>query len=204
MLRSRDAGSVPATPFARILCAVDGSLGSQEATRQAIRLARGNPYASLRFVTARHDRGRDASLPSDLTEMQARNALELGLAAAHHAELDAEVSLLRGHPVAELLLEAVSGFDLLTLGTTRRPSNSAAHLGATATRLTEEASCSVLLTRPSASWEPDRIIELAGNVDRLEDQIREGVRTNPGALLVCRRQSLTPRAMSSAIPALAL
>jgi nucleotide-binding universal stress UspA family protein len=188
MLPSRVDVRPPATPFARILCAVDGSLGSREAAHQAIRLARGNTFASLCFVAARHDLGRDASLPSDLTEMQARNALEIGLAAAHHAGLDAEVSLLRGRPVADLLLEAAARFDLLALGATRRPATSAVRLGATATRLTQAASCSVLLARPGASRETGSVIELAGDADRLEDRIRGGLRTDSGSLLVCRRQ----------------
>lgn len=169
MLRSRDAGAIPAAPFARILCAVDGSLGSQEATRQAIRLARGNPSAALRFVTARHDRGQDASLPSDLTEMQARNALELALATARHADLDAEVSLLRGRPPADLLLEAATGADLLALGGSRRPTSSTVRLGATATRVTEEASCVVLLAHPGAGWSANEILAVTGGLDRLRE-----------------------------------
>jgi nucleotide-binding universal stress UspA family protein len=180
--------SAPATTFARILCAVDGSLGSREAARQAIRLARGNNFASLCFVAARHDLGRDASLPSDLTEMQARNALEIGLAAAHHAGLDAEVSLLRGRPVADLLLEAAAQFDLLALGTTRRPVTSAVRLGATATRLTEGASCSVLLARPGAAWSANEILAVTDGPDRLEDRTREGSRRNLAALLVYKGQ----------------
>lgn len=190
MLPSRDAGGVRAASSARILCAVDGSLGSREAARQAIRLAHGSSSASLRFAAARHDRGRDPSLPSDLTEMQTRNALEYALAAAADAGCDAEVSLLRGRPVTELLLEAAGGFDLLALGGTRQSKGRAAHLGTTATRIAEEASCSVLLALPIGSRDVGGIFEIGSDPNRLGDRLREGSLATSGALLIRRRQPL--------------
>lgn len=129
--------------YERILCAVGVGPGPREAVHQA--LGHCGPESSLHFVAARRDGGRDASLPRDLTEMQARGALEIALCSARRAGIEAAASLLRGRPVEEQLIEASARADLLVLAAGTWLGRQATTIDPTALRIATDARCPVLL-----------------------------------------------------------
>jgi nucleotide-binding universal stress UspA family protein len=140
--------SEPAVVHRDVVCAVDGGPATAEAVHQAIALCGGG--TALHFVAARQGLSRDPSAPPDLTEMQARNALELAIAMARSAGIPASVGLLRGRPVSELLLTEATRHELLVLGCHSRPALGRTPIGSTATRIAGSAACQVLVARRGA------------------------------------------------------
>jgi nucleotide-binding universal stress UspA family protein len=132
--------------YQRIVCSVGVGPGPREAVHKALSLWR--PRASLLFVAARQDSGRDPTGPRDLSEMQARGALELALDAARSAQVEASASLLRGRPVEELLIASAQGADLLVLAGSIWLRRGATSIDPLAMRIATGAPCNVLVANP--------------------------------------------------------
>lgn len=133
-------------PFSDVLCAVDGSRGSDEAMRQAIDLA---PHpASLAFV-AISDLGAvgDGEEPHD---GDARDALRRAAARATRAGVRASTSLRRGKRLSDLLLAEGAKRELLVLGCHAGPRVGRVVLGRTATEVAYRARQSLLISRRTA------------------------------------------------------
>lgn len=133
-------------PFGDVLCAVDGSRGSDEAMRQAIDLAQ-HP-ARLAFV-AIADLGvvGDGEEPDD---GDARDALSRATARATRAGVRASTTLHRGKRLSDLLLAEGAERELLVLGCHAEPRVGRVVLGRTATEVAYRARQSLLISRRTA------------------------------------------------------
>jgi nucleotide-binding universal stress UspA family protein len=142
---ARQPRSKPPPPFTDILCAVDGSHGSDEGTHQAIALCR--PEAALRFVAISHQIGTGLSAQADLSEMRARSALEKSVSIARRAGIGASASLLRGAPASDLLLAEATKHELLVVGCHGGSRLGGIMLGSTASQLAHRAERPLLVAR---------------------------------------------------------
>lgn len=135
--------------FSHVLCAVDGSRGSGEAVRQAIALCR--PGASLRFIAVHHQaRGRGLVGTVELSEQQAREALDEAAKLARQAEIDASTELRGGARTSDVLLGEAEHHDLLVIGGYGGKRIGGIMLGNTATRIAHRSARPLLVARRTA------------------------------------------------------
>jgi nucleotide-binding universal stress UspA family protein len=136
------------SPFADIVCALDGSRGSNEAARQAIALC--GPGTELSFVAISREFGVGLAAQAELSERRAREALDDAALRARGAGVRATTSLLRGTPVGDLLLAEAAEHELLVLGCHGGSRIGGIMLGSTATQIAHRAEGPVLVARRSA------------------------------------------------------
>jgi len=139
-----DCSKAP-SPFADILCAVDGSRGSSEAVRQAIALC--GPGTKLSFLAISHTVGVGLSAQADLSEPRARDALRDASWLAQKAGVHASTDLRAGAPPSDLLLSAREGHDLLVLGCHGGSRAGGIMLGSTATQIAHRTEGALLVAR---------------------------------------------------------
>jgi nucleotide-binding universal stress UspA family protein len=142
--RSEGTRKMP-SPFADIVCALDGSRGSNEAARQAIALC--GHGTELRFVAISHEFGVGLGAQAELSERRARGALDDAVTRARDAGIKASTSLLRGSPVGDLLLAEATKHQLLVLGCHGGSRIGGIMLGDTATQIAHRAERPVLVAR---------------------------------------------------------
>ena len=104
-----------ATPFADVLCAIDGSRGSAEAARQAIALA--TPDGAVSFLAITHVAGTGLAAMAGLGEVRAREALDQAAQLARRAGVEASTELRPDGSAADLLLVESRSHELLAVGT---------------------------------------------------------------------------------------
>ena len=138
---------VPTAVFEDIVCAVDGSRGSQAAARQAVALS--GAGGSLRFVAVHHTVGVGLNEQSSLGEHRARKALEEAKELAGLHGLRASSSLVSSAKVAESLRAAVAGHGLLVIGSHGGSRLGGIMLGATVTQLAHRCAQPLLIARPT-------------------------------------------------------
>lgn len=179
--------------FRRVLCPAGLGPGHREAVHRAISLCADG--ASLRFLATVGRRHDDLAPPGEPTEMQARGALELALAAVGAAPIDATVSLRRDRPAAEALIDEARDHDLLVLSSHTWSDRRHAAVDASTLRVAMLAPCPVLLTHPSPpGGERSLRVRLVAKTPRREDlaeRIRRTVDDDPLPVLV--RPSPPPR-----------
>lgn len=148
----------PPSPFRDILCAVDGSRGSEEAVRQGIALD--GPGTRLSFVAVCEDRGVGLAAQADLGEQRARNALEEASALARKGGGRSSTSMLSGASVSNMLLAEAADHDLLVVGCHGGSWLGGIMLGSTATQIAHRAEGPALVARQIANGDdfPQRIL----------------------------------------------
>jgi nucleotide-binding universal stress UspA family protein len=139
------SGTDPA-PFEHILCAVDGSRGSEVAVEQALRLA--GP-AGVTFIAVTDVRGSGAMHMATLGPERAEEALATAAAAAKAAGVGANTVLRRANDVRDALLEQARHYDLLVLGTHGAKRRAGMLLGDIAATAVHRSPVPVLLARPA-------------------------------------------------------
>jgi nucleotide-binding universal stress UspA family protein len=143
--RGSMADASPAPLFGKILCAVDSSPQSVEATRQAIALA--GPASELHFVTVSQTvRQRFGSSP-DPSEESFQKALEESVGLAKEAGISASSEIFNALYTADVLLPESRNHDLLVIGSPDRSRAVGIALAATASRLVHDAGGAVLVAR---------------------------------------------------------
>ncbi|MBK5220505.1 MAG: universal stress protein [Thermoleophilia bacterium] len=149
-------GSPP--PFRDVLCAVDGSRGSEEAIRQGIALD--GPGTRLSFVAVCEDRGVGLAAQADLGEHRARSALDEASALARKGGGHPSTSMLSGASVSDLLLAEAADHDLLVVGCHGGSWLGGVMLGSTATQIAHRAEGPVLVARRTADGDdfPQRVL----------------------------------------------
>ncbi len=140
------ANDAEPAPFAHILCAVDGSRGSDVAVEQAITLA--GP-AGLTFIAVTDVRGAGAMRMSTLGPQRAEDALARAAAAARDAGVGTSTVLRRADDVRDALLEQASHYDLLVLGTHGAKRRAGVLLGDVAATALHRSPVPLLLARPA-------------------------------------------------------
>ena len=133
-------------PFAHILCAVDGSRGSDVAVEQALTLA--GP-AGVTFIAVTDVRGAGAMRMSTLGPQHAEAALARAAAAAKTAGVGTRTVLRRADDVRDALLEQARHYDLLVLGTHGAKRREGVLLGDVAVTALHRSPVPLLLARPA-------------------------------------------------------
>jgi nucleotide-binding universal stress UspA family protein len=138
----------------RVLAGIDGSQRSQEAARQAARLAKATG-ATLEVVYV-VDTGRPHH---EDVEREAESALARASALAAEAGVAADQRILAGDPARALLEEASrEKVDLVCLGPDAGLVGGAIRIGQVAAHVLREAGSSVLIARPAPPAFPERIV----------------------------------------------
>jgi nucleotide-binding universal stress UspA family protein len=140
-------------PFARILVGIDGSERSEEAARQAARLAASSGAAlELAYVVDSHH------AHDDDVETLAEAALDRAGVRAKEAGMQASPRILAGEPAEVLVAEARDHLvDLLCVGPDAGLLHGALRMGRTADHVIREAPCSVLIARVAPEAFPTRV-----------------------------------------------
>ena len=165
-------------PFAKILCAVEGSQASTEAARQAVALAA--PPSELEVIAVHRTLRAHLLHPARLSEEQLREALRRALEMARQAGVSASSQICSGRYTPDVLLAEGQGHDLTVIGSHGHSRAAGISRGRTATELVHKANRALLVARrspnaedfpkkvllasdgSSGSWEPTRVaIELA-------------------------------------------
>jgi nucleotide-binding universal stress UspA family protein len=141
-----NAGDAKPAPFAHILCAVDGSRGSDVAVEQAITLA--GP-AGVTFIAVTDVRGSGAMQMATLGPQRAEGALARAAAAAKAAGAGSSIVLRRALDVRDALLAHARHYDLLVLGTHGAKRRAGVLLGDLAATALHRSPVPVLLARPA-------------------------------------------------------
>ncbi len=141
----RSANADPA-PFAHILCAVDGSRGSNVAVEQALTLA--GP-AGVTFIAVTDVRGAGAMQMATLGPQRAEDALVRAAAAAHAAGVGASTVLRHADDIRGALLEQARHYDLLVLGTHGAKRRAGVLLGDIAATALHRSPVPTLFARPA-------------------------------------------------------
>ncbi len=128
------------SPFASILCGVEGGSGSDQAVRQAIALA--EPGAALRFLAVY-----TVFRFSKYTEEELQQSLEEAAALAGEAGLQASIEVVRGRYAVDVLLAEGEQDDLLVLGSHDRSRATGIVIGSTASKAARETQSSMLIAR---------------------------------------------------------
>jgi nucleotide-binding universal stress UspA family protein len=139
--------------FRRILAGTDGSPRAEEAGRQAARLAMATGAAlEVVFVLdTRHPHREDL-------ETEAQASLDRVAATASSLGVEAATRLLAGDPAEALVEEGKAhDVDLLAVGPDAGLLHGVIQIGQVAAHVIREASCSVLLARPTVDAFPRRI-----------------------------------------------
>jgi nucleotide-binding universal stress UspA family protein len=145
--RPWQATAEPSAPFARILCAIDASRGSNEAVRRAIALS--SPGASLTFLAIAHSLGEGLAAQAELGEGRARAALEEAVQIAAQAGVKARAELRHGAPASDILLEEAGAHDLLAVGCHGGSRLGGIMLGSTASQVAHRCERPLLVARRS-------------------------------------------------------
>ena len=135
----------PAT-LEHILCAVDGSRGSNVAVEQALTLA--GP-AGVTFIAVTDVRGSGAMHMATLGPQRAEQVLARAEAAAKDAGVGASSILRHANDVRDALLEQARHYDLLVLGTHGAKRRAGVLLGDIAATALHRSPVAVLLARPA-------------------------------------------------------
>ena len=135
----------PAT-FGHILCAVDGSRGSNVAVEQALTLA--GP-AGITFIAVTDVRGAGAMQQATLGQHRAQEALVRAETAAKAAGVGTSTILRHAHDVRDALLDHALHYDLLVLGTHGAKRRAGVLLGDVAATALHRSPIPVLLARPA-------------------------------------------------------
>jgi nucleotide-binding universal stress UspA family protein len=146
------------TPFANVLCAVDGSRGSAEAARQAITLAK--PDGAVSFLAISHVAGTGLAATAGLGEGRARKALEQAAGLARRAGVEASTELRADGAAADLLLAEGQAHDLLAIGSRGGSRAGGIMLGSTATHAAHRSERPLLIARRRPDWHlfPRRVL----------------------------------------------
>src|SRR5690242_15755781 len=126
-------------PFPRILCAVDGTEGTEAAIEQALAVANGD--AQIVFAGSWY-----GSSPQDV----AYEALTAAVSKARDAGIEAKRQLFHVPRLSDALLKAHALHDLIVLGAPPHARTTGIVLGETATRLVHRSRVPVLVARPRA------------------------------------------------------
>jgi nucleotide-binding universal stress UspA family protein len=154
---SAEKPEATALPFQSILCAVDGSRGSDIALDQAIALC--DHGATLSFVAIAHELTYGKHAQVDLSEAKAREALDEAARKAREAGAGASTELLHGAPTADLLLREAGKHDLAVVGCRDIPRRAGIALGDTASWLAHRTEKPLLVARGKAGKDfPDGIL----------------------------------------------
>jgi nucleotide-binding universal stress UspA family protein len=140
------------SPLTRILAGADGSARSEEAVRQAARLASASSAAlEIAYVV-------DSGRPHEAdVESQAESVLGRATAVAAELGASADARILAGDPAKVLLEEAaLEGVDLVCLGPDAGLIGGAIRIGQVTAHVLREARCSVLVARHAEGF-PRRI-----------------------------------------------
>jgi len=139
--------------FTRLLVGYDGSPGSRQALRAALRLATGSG-GQVTAVIVQHHLPRYGATVGEVDEerlVEAADARRLDneiQAEAAERDLPVTVRVVTGHPSHELVQAAKDlDADLIVLGHSRHTTLPAALLGAVTERVSRHAPCSVLIVR---------------------------------------------------------
>jgi nucleotide-binding universal stress UspA family protein len=141
----KEIGADPA-PFEHILCAVDGSRGSDIAVEQALTIA--GP-AGVTFIAVTDVRGAGAMQMATLGPQRAEGALARAAEAGRAAGVGTSTVLRRAGTVRDALLEQASHYDLLVLGTHGAKRRAGVLLGDVAATALHRSPVPVLLARPA-------------------------------------------------------
>ncbi len=133
------------TPFADVLCAVDGSRGSAEAARQAVTLA--EPDGAVSFLAISHVAGTGLAAMAGLSEARARDALDQAAQLARRAGVEASTEARPDGPVADLLLAESRSHELLALGSHGGSRAGGIMLGSTASHAAHRSERPLLIAR---------------------------------------------------------
>ena len=150
-------------PFEHILCAVDGSRGSDIAVAQALTLA--GP-AGVTFIAVTDVRGAGAMQMATLGPHRAEEALARAAAAGKAAGAGTSTVLRRADDVRDTLLEQASHFDLLVLGTHGAKRRAGVLLGDVAATALHRSPVPLLLARPApygSAFPKDLLLATDGN-----------------------------------------
>jgi nucleotide-binding universal stress UspA family protein len=151
-------------PFPRMLCAVDGTTGAQEAVEQVLSLA--DERSEITFLAVAHG----------FADGDARAALEAAQAAGTARGLPSETILRHAEDRAHAILAQADGFDLLALGAHKARREGGIAIHGTSTAALHRSPVPLLLARPApgGSAFPEHIV-LAS--DASEAMRRRGRRT---------------------------
>ncbi len=136
-----------AVAFEEIVCAVDGSLASLEAVRQAVVLC--GEGGHLRFVAVCREEGAESEEPAALERERADRLIDEAVESARAGGVAATGSLLSAARVAEALRGAVAGRDLLVLGSHGGTRFGGIVLGPVVTQLAHRCDKPLLIARRS-------------------------------------------------------
>jgi nucleotide-binding universal stress UspA family protein len=146
-----DVVNEPELVFARVLCAIDGSRGSEEAVHQAIALC--GAGVALCFLAVTHTVGVGLSAAADLSEARAREALAEAARLAREAGIRSSIELRTGSPVSEILLSESASHDLLVIGSHGGSRIGGMMLGSTVTQTAHRTSRALMVARRSSEGE---------------------------------------------------
>ncbi len=146
-LETQPAGAyVDPPPFKHILCAVDGSRGSDVAVEQTLKLA---GATGATFIAVTDVRGAGAMHMATLGTQRAEEALARAEAAAKAAGVGTSTILRHAHDVRDALLDHALHYDLLVLGTHGAKRRAGVLLGDVAATALHRSPIPVLLARPA-------------------------------------------------------
>jgi nucleotide-binding universal stress UspA family protein len=148
---ARSPAPESAAAFADILCAVNGSRGSQIAAEQAIALAK--PGATIRFIAVWYSAGTGLAATAQLSERRARNALTKCTGQAERAGVSATVELRKSRSATNALLSESESHDLLVLGSIGSSRASGIMMGSSATQAAHRTLKPLLIARRAKSSE---------------------------------------------------
>lgn len=157
--RTREIGGGHSPPpYADILCAVDGSRGSEAAVRQAIALD--GPGVRLSFVAVCEERGVGLAAQADLGRERARDALDEASALAREGGGSPSTAIRTGASAGDQLLAEAVDHDLLVVGSHGGSWLGGVALGSTATQVAHRAEGPVLVARraPVGGDFPQRVL----------------------------------------------
>jgi nucleotide-binding universal stress UspA family protein len=141
----RAAGGGDQPIFAQPLCAVNGSKGAAEATRQAALLA--GPGSRLTLLSVSYEVGAGLTEKALLTQERAREAVSEAESVAADLGTRTVGELVESADVAATLLERAEGHDLVAVSARSEPRVAGIALGSVAAVLAHRAPVPVLLAR---------------------------------------------------------
>ncbi|HMD56789.1 MAG TPA: universal stress protein [Solirubrobacteraceae bacterium] len=173
------ANSDPPTPFASILCAVDGTRASTAAVRTAAALASQGGRLTLLAVTARAGAGAYAT--AAISPARAQRVLSRAKAMAADAGVEASTAIDPEGPPVDVILDRAREHDLLVIGAPATSWLGGLVLGGVAAAALSQFTTPLLVVRRAFSGRlqgrsilaasdgqssSDRVVELAGELGR--------------------------------------
>jgi nucleotide-binding universal stress UspA family protein len=158
--------------FRRIVCGVDGSRSSFEATRQAATLA--SPGTILELVAVAHEWGAGLNASATLTRSRARRALDQAARELRGSPARIETRLVSGHPPYEALTRESEGADLLVVARHSKSRLGGMAIGRTTTNLVHRSGVPLLIAvaPPQGRSFPGRILVAADGPGNPEQAVR--------------------------------